>query len=80
MRSNKPRFYKIVVEGRGIFPTDMLRYDQCFPLSEKDSAAMEDLLHERRTVNLGCSTCRLLPATEGRWNSFGWLVKSVQEV
>ena len=79
MRSNKPTFYKIVVEGRGIFPTDMLRYDQCFPLSERDSAVMEETGKDR-TVYLGCSTCRLSPATEGRWNSFGWRVISVEEV
>ena len=79
MRANKPTFYKIVVQGKGIFPTDMLRYDQCFPISERDSCTIEDS-GELRTIELGCSTCRLQPATTARWNSFNWQVLSVEPV
>ena len=52
--------YEFEVEGEGFFPTDMLRYDQCWPSTEqKDSPAIlggpdratdRDLLQKAATV------------------------------
>ena len=65
-----------VAGGRGSqFPLDMLRYDQCYPDTEHDSARIEytlDASHPirlRRTVD----NKKRMP-TEARWKSFGWKV------
>jgi len=67
------------VSGRGWFPTDMLRYDQCFPVSSEDCMLLSD--GGDRTVALkrytlakhGCNP------TVKRWESFGWAVTYQQE-
>lgn len=65
---------RFTVKGFGQFPIDMLRYDRCFPDTEKDS---EELLATFNTaavweINLAayCRTKSWLPCN-GRWNSFG---------
>lgn len=72
---------KLVVQGTGGFPIDMLRYDSCFPWSESDSHA---LLNEGslrlRTVTLRRRSVNTLSATEGRWKSFGWTIVSEESV
>lgn len=35
------KLYEFTVEGSGLFPFDMLRYDQCWPKSQNGSAAIE---------------------------------------
>lgn len=65
------------VEGEGVFPTDMLRYDRCYPLTESDSYTMEShngMLEPHRRVLLCCDDARPRTPTEGRWESFGWKV------
>lgn len=60
----------IVVEGRGTFPMDMLRYDRCFPASELDSSIAN--MDGHRALIL-CRRSESSPdPTKGRWNSFGW--------
>jgi hypothetical protein len=59
------------VQGRGMFPFDMLRYDLCWPASESDSALLfYNDPHSHRHINLkGLKT-----PTAARWHSFGWEV------
>ena len=33
-----PRSYTFTVEGTGMFPVDMLRYDNCWPRTEQDDS------------------------------------------
>ena len=67
------------VEGWGIIPIDMLRYDQSFPATEQDSGtiinSMEDDFERLQTVSLVSlnSNPTWLP-NGARWESFGWRV------
>lgn len=58
------------VRGSGNFPLDMLRYDECFPASERESANMAAT--GKRVVAL-CTGKKFAPNT-ARWASFGWSV------
>jgi hypothetical protein len=70
------------VRGRLRFPTDMLRYDACYPADTEsatkvalsfDYAAMKDQ-GEELVIHLYSA---VVPApTDGRWASFGWHVIS----
>jgi hypothetical protein len=42
--------FKFTVVGSGVFPFDMLRYDQCWPASENDSAAIERTSRRGRMI------------------------------
>lgn len=84
LRKDKYRELFFAVVGRGAFPTDMLRYDGCFPAQEVDSYAMQFTycFHEdtnnleprvvwlRRLVRDGS---KVMP-TSDRWSSLGWYV------
>lgn len=67
---------KLVVEGRGPFPLDMLRYDGCMAWDEQNTSMMTSTLFEypsparRVTLRRACPNDR--DAEVGRWNSFGW--------
>ena len=68
-----------VVNGRGAFPVDMLRYDHCYPETQAD---VDRAFCERgeRVVHLvsrcgGKYAAEQVP-TEGRWGSFTWHVIS----
>ena len=70
------------VEGNGEFPFDMLRYDHCYPMHERDIHTMSYYPGERGlkkiTLVSRCLTkeeANHIP-TEGRWNSFNWRVVS----
>lgn len=58
----------VEVEGAGEFPHDMLRYDQCAPITQDDVSKM---VHgrSRRVVKLNCYDG---PPTVARWNSYMW--------
>jgi hypothetical protein len=63
-----PHFYRYVVEGRGPFPVDMLRYDCAWPYSQEsvnyfdaDGKRMVEVASYRE------------PNAE-RWSSFGWRI------
>lgn len=64
------------VRGRGRFPLDMLRYDNCFPASSDDVAKMdEEYSREERTIELiTLHKYRQEHITPARWESFGWTV------
>ena len=65
-------------EGRGSFPIDMLRYDNCRPRSEADSATISASYFPRaskRTFFVTLVGSRR--PTEGRWESFGWKISRI---
>lgn len=70
------------VRGSGEFPFDMLRYDGCHPVNESQARdiartyAKGDAPLTPRTVRLETrGRPRIWFPTEGRWNSFGWVVE-----
>ncbi|CAB4130440.1 hypothetical protein UFOVP119_64 [uncultured Caudovirales phage] len=73
-------FTKFTVTGRGRFPVDMLRYDECFPRTGEDAQAMnydsESLagVREVRSVTLCTYARHGSRPTAARWASFGWSV------
>lgn len=62
--------FKVI--GRGEFPFDMLRYDECFPADGESALKLGHSDNNRRMVTL--RTCRSTNIHEGRWVSFGWQV------
>jgi hypothetical protein len=70
----KEKRFHVVVEGSGSFPIDMLRYDKCWPSTESDSITITD--EGLRSVTLTYSGIVPQP-TNGRWNSFGWMVRQI---
>jgi hypothetical protein len=77
---NQKTFYEFEVMGKGVFPIDMLRHDQCFPMGPEDSANMEnpyeavERFGDVRHVRLCAVSHPNFKPTEGRWASFGWPV------
>ena len=77
---------EFTVTGKGDVPLDMMRYDRCTPLTQKDvdDAYIPTPFGLRQTVSV-----RLIRYTEGkgrnyhdnptvkRWNSFGWKVTDI---
>jgi len=59
-----------IVEGMGNFPADMLRYDQCFPVIEKEANRLSDGdFHGKTRFTLKSHRQYLTPK---RWQSFLW--------
>jgi len=78
-------FVKFKVTGGGDFPTDMLRYDRCFPRTSEDAANMkigEFDRKTRRSVGLLTAWYRggYHEPTIERWKSFGWEVTEVEKL
>lgn len=78
------KYWEFEVQGSGVFPHDMLRYDACYPVRPADvyglSSSYNDMrsrefLRDIRRVRLA-STVK--PPTEDRWKSFGWVVARVE--
>ena len=70
--------HKATIRGRGAFPTDMLRYDSCFPA---DSRSVEVLNHTEKGEEWAMEVHKIsrgakVGFTQGRWQSFG---VSIQE-
>lgn len=63
-----------MVEGKGKFPFDMLRYDQCFPCDGWSAHNISVDTPDLRTVKLICISSTGI--TAARWASFGWYVDS----
>ena len=69
------------VEGRGTFPLDMLRRDQCWPVGPDDVARM-GLTRDDAGFNTNPRCVRLTKfsrsrwpqSNTARWESFGWKV------
>jgi len=69
---------RFTVAGRGTFPYDMLRYDECFPVYPDDSNNMNPSIIEHREIELShTSRNNFWFPTEGRWSSFGWIVTEI---
>lgn len=67
--SERPRDrYEYYVTGSGEFPTDMLRYDACWPASTDDALNLTET--KRRSIRLFSYT----EPTVARWSSFLWAV------
>jgi hypothetical protein len=67
-----PKRTDFTVSGKGMFPTDMLRYDECFPRDPQSVMNIEPESRCHRPVHLG--THRYGGPTKERWASFGWVV------
>jgi hypothetical protein len=66
-------FYTFTVRGAGSFPTDMLRYDQCWPRTTEDSEKLGT--GPRRSVTL----CSYKKPKTTRWDTFGWFCGTTRE-
>jgi hypothetical protein len=71
---------EFTVRGSDLFPFDMLRYDQCWPKSQDDTAAMERTtrrrggMESRGPVEITLMTYSESRPTVPRWESFNWIV------
>lgn len=69
-----------IVEGTGMFPHDMLRYDRCWPASSNDAANLAwdegEMPLERRQIELEFQHMNHFDQrpTAARWLRFGWRV------
>lgn len=75
------------VEGVYPFPTDMLRYDACWPVTDYDAVQLAEALRlprratpppsdnaEQKRRRIQLMTNAPNRPTVGRWESFGWKV------
>jgi hypothetical protein len=80
--AKKPTMWTYRVQGRGVFPMDMLRYDAAYPKTERDSNLIIRLLASSEDrVRKEPWSVRLYGHTEPtarRWESFGWQVFEVE--
>lgn len=76
------KHFRFTVTGRMPFPTDMLRYDACYPAdTESASQITASIRHEGETL-ADSFTVTLLgasPPTRGRWQSFRWTVTKTDQ-
>lgn len=76
--------HHFTVEGLDPFPTDMLRYDGCYPESESNLPHIGHNYHGQdspepyqvRLVHV--DEYKHWQPTDGRWRSFGWRVVEQQ--
>ena len=65
------KVYYFTVTGTYVFPTDMLRYDACWPSSGRDAAALADTFSQKGAWSINVTRANTAPFTNGRWESFG---------
>jgi len=79
--------YEFMVHGKYPFPTDMLRYDGCFPLHPGDVDRLQRAIigpredapfRDREIFNIVLVSYLRVP-TGDRWRSFGWFVEGLEE-
>ena len=64
-------FYEYYVTGRGQFPLDMLRHDDCWPATSSDAALIDkEDYKEHRSILMHSYH----EPTVARWQSFVWSV------
>jgi len=71
--------YVFSVMGKGNFPTDMLRYDCCWPARSDDAVAMQlpvELAPRREIREVRMNSYQ--HPTEARWASFLWGCKVLE--
>lgn len=77
MAKKAPKEYrktKLIVSGKGHFPTDMLRYDSCVVQEERHTILVEGFSTLPREITLWRFSQDGTKATAERWKSFGWTV------
>lgn len=82
-KATKLYLFRFTVEGTGPFPTDMLRYDSCWPEKENEARSLVDPdpdYSKPRTIHLRRASLNGNGPTILRWNSFGWRVTNVEPV
>jgi hypothetical protein len=66
-----------IIQGKGSFPFDMLRYDSCYPNSERDSVLLEQSVRnpfvdgKMDRWSICVKSASENEWTIGRWESFG---------
>lgn len=70
--------FKVI--GRGAFPLDMLRYDECYPTRGQDVDMLDPSSDSDEAVQLRAVHHRTWEPCAGRWESFGWEVTSHEMV
>ena len=73
----------MVIKGKGDFPIDMLRYDDCFPATESDSYAIAKTFDSYGEWEICVKKqvrtySKVRDWTNGRWASFGCSMESIQ--
>lgn len=69
----KLKLFDFYVRGRGDFPFDMLRHDQCWPVSGEDAAKLSPNMTAANFLELRTVHLRSIQApTTLRWSSFMW--------
>lgn len=80
----KRYLYEITLGGVNTFPTDMLRYDACWPATEEDSHKIHQTPYSEpkgaQSVKVRTRQLKGWQPTFGRWRSFGWSVVSYEIV
>ena len=78
----KKYYQTFVVETGFQFPIDMLRYDRCFPDSERDSGLIIlSLTDMRNPVNVKIGRYVIVKGdkpTVSRWESFGCKISEIE--
>lgn len=78
---------RFTVAGKGHFPTDMLRRDECYPADEESAANIahatvntSQYFRKPRMVRLiHRGTVKFWRPNEKRWYSFGWAAAFQEE-
>jgi hypothetical protein len=69
------------VTGKGTFPFDMLRYDQCFPATQDATVSIDSEVPGNRSIQMRRYVAdKTTMPTTGRWASFGWTVSVTSTV
>lgn len=71
-RKRDGQWAEFTVEGDGLFPFDMLRYDHCWPKSEAHDSTALGGGHDRELRRVVLVTGSAAAPTPNRWKSFGW--------
>jgi len=78
-------YFTFEVMGRGKFPMDMLRYDNCWPATQDDVTKLVESMtnpdYLRMDWKITLRTRTLNTPTLGRWISFEWhVLQTTQKV
>ena len=86
MAKRKFEIITYTVEGSGMFPLYMLRYDSCWPYSGEDAFSIgmgydDPGISDKRRVRLSTYRHqeRVNEITHGRWRAFNWVVVETTE-
>lgn len=76
MARRKNKLFKTTISGRGHFPIDMLRYDQCWPAEQQDVESIGlSVAHSGQDETHTIQVLSQYPPTTARWMSFSWKVE-----